>query len=479
MQDQNNLRRQQAGGVHRLHSPMTRRHRLLGVLMGITVLVLSAGCEEKKQTPAAAPPPEVTVVQVTQADVPIYSEWIGTTDGLVNAKIRAQVSGYLARQAYKEGTTVKKGDLLFEIDPRPFKAALDQAVAQLTMAKARLGKTELDVKRYTPLARESAISQQELDDAVQANLAAKGGVQSAEAAVEQARLNLDFTRIVSPIDGIAGTSIVQLGDLVGPSTTSELTTVSTVNPIKVHFPISEREYMEAVQGKEQTGRKQGDAGDIVLELILADGSVFPQQGKLYFADRQVDVKTGTIRVAALFPNPGNLLRPGQFARVRALTETRQNALLVPQRSITELQGGFQVAVVGPDNKVTIRNVKAGARVGSQWVIDEGLKPGERVVMEGVQKVREGQMVTPKPAVADSQPGSGMSPSPEKKPAPGPGAKNLSENPPKSPFMEGGLSSASSAKRGLASPPFGRGGSGGILELSDRQELNLQTATRKV
>ena len=201
--------------------------------MSIPLLVLGAGCEEKKQTPAAAPPPEVAVVQVTQADVPIYSEWIGTTDGLVNAKIRAQVSGYLLKQAYKEGTTVKKGDLLFEIDPRPFKAALDQAVAQLTMAKARLGKTELDVKRYTPLARESAISQQELDDAVQANLAAKGGVQSAEAAVEQARLNLDFTRIVSPIDGIAGTAIVQLGDLVGPSTTSELTTVSTVNPIKV------------------------------------------------------------------------------------------------------------------------------------------------------------------------------------------------------------------------------------------------------
>jgi membrane fusion protein (multidrug efflux system) len=247
-------------------------------------------------------------------------------------------------------------------------------------------------------------------------------VQSAEAAVEQARLNLDFTRIVSPIDGIAGTSIVQIGDLVGPGTTSELTTVSTVNPIKVYFPISEKEYMEAVQGKEHAGRTQSDAGDIVLELILADGNVFPQRGKLYFADRQVDVKTGTIRLAALFPNPGDLLRPGQFARVRALRGTRQNALLVPQRSVTELQGGFQVAVVGADNKVTIRNVKAGERVGSQWVIDEGLKPGERVVVEGVQKVREGQTVTPKPAEADPQSGPGTSPPSEKKPSPAPAAK---------------------------------------------------------
>jgi membrane fusion protein, multidrug efflux system len=326
------------------------------------------------------------------------------------------------KQVYKEGTTVKKGELLFEIDPRPFKAALDQAVAQLAMAKAKLGKTELDVKRYTPLAREKAISQQELDDAVQANLAAKAGVQSAEATVEQARLNLDFTRIVSPIDGIAGTAIVQLGDLVGPTTTSELTTVSTVNPIKVNFPISEREYMDAVQGKDRADRKQSDAGDIVLELILADGSVFPQRGKLHFADRQVDVKTGTIRLAALFPNPGDLLRPGQFARVRALRETRLNALLVPQRSVTELQGGFQVAVVGSDNKVTIRNVKAGERVGSLWVIDEGLKPGERVVMEGVQKVREGQAVTPKAAAAELQPGPGTSPSSATKPAPAPTTK---------------------------------------------------------
>jgi len=422
MQDEKTIHRCQLAGVRRLCASLRTSQRLLCFLASIYLLLLGVGCEEKKQAPAAAQPPEVEVVQVIQQNVPIYSEWIGTTDGLVNAKIRAQVSGYLLKQSYKEGTTVKKGDLLFEIDPRPFKAALDQAVAQLSIAKARRGKTELDVKRYTPLAKESAISQQELDDAVQANLAAKAGVQSAEAAVEQAKLNLDFTRIVSPIDGIAGTAIVQIGDLVGPSSTSELTTVSTVNPIKVNFPISEREYLDAVQSRERAGRRQSTAVDMPIELILADGSVFPQQGKFSFADRQVDVKTGTIRVAALFTNPGDILRPGQFARVRALTETKQNALLVPQRAVTELQGGFQVAVVGTDNKVTIRNVKAAERVGSLWVIDEGLKPGDRIVMEGVQKVREGQLVNPKPAEAALEPGPGTSPSSGAKPASVPTAK---------------------------------------------------------
>ena len=422
MQDENIHRRQLSRRSHGRCPLPPRRARFLTFLLGIFLLTLGVGCEEKKQAPVAAQPPAVEVVQVLQQDVPIFAEWIGTTDGLVNAKIRAQVSGYLLKQTYQEGTTVKKGDLLFEIDPRPFKAAFDQAVAQLAIAKARLGKTDLDVKRYTPLAKESAISQQELDDAVQANLGAKASVQSAEAAVEQAKLNLDFTRIISPIDGIAGTAIVQIGDLVGPTNANELTTVSTVNPIKVNFPISEQEYMGAVQSRERTGRKQSAAADMPLELILADGSVFPQPGKLSFADRQVDVKTGTIRVAALFPNPGDILRPGQFARVRALTETRQNALLVPQRSVTELQGGFQVAVVGPDNKVTIRNVKAGQRMGSLWLIDEGLKPGERIVMEGVQKVREGQAVTPKPADVEAKPGTATSPASATKPAPAPAAK---------------------------------------------------------
>ncbi|MGO9372108.1 MAG: efflux RND transporter periplasmic adaptor subunit, partial [Syntrophobacteraceae bacterium] len=288
--------------------------------------------------------PEVDFTDVIQKDVPIYSEWVGTTDGLVNAKIRAQVAGYLLKQDYVEGALVKKGDLLFEIDPRSFKNALDQADGQLAQARARLGKTELDVKRYTPLAKEGAISKQELDDAIQANLAAKASVYSAEATVEQARLNLGFTRITSPIQGIAGAANAQIGDLVGPQA-NELTTVSTIDPIKVYFSISEREYLtvaERINAPETGAEKLREA---TLDLILANESVYPYKGKLSYADRQVDVKTGTIRVAALFPNHGNILRPGQFARVRALTGTRENALLVPQRSVTELQGSYQVAVV--------------------------------------------------------------------------------------------------------------------------------------
>jgi len=291
-------------------------------------LVVVAGLGE--HVPAQTPPPaapEVQVMTVVQKDMPVYSEWVGTTEGLVNAKIRAQVTGYLARQDYQEGASVKKGDLLFEIDPRTFQASLDMARAQLAQAKARLGKTELDVKRYRPLAKESAISQQELDDAVQANLAAKAGVQAAEAAVEQAGLSLGFTRITSPVNGIAGSANAQIGDLVGPTQSGELTTVSTVDPIKVLFPISEQEYMgmarKIADGGAKSGAKDDDARHSDLELILADGSVYPQKGKFSFAERQVDVKTGTIRIAVVFPNPGNILRPGQFGRVRAVTDTRK------------------------------------------------------------------------------------------------------------------------------------------------------------
>lgn len=363
-------------------------------------------------------PPEVDVMTVTQKDVPVYSEWVGTTEGMVNANIRAQVTGYLAKQDYKEGATVKKGDLLFEIDPRTFKAALDQAQAQLAMAKARLGKTELDVKRYKPLAKESAISQQELDDAIQANLAAKAGVQAAEASVEQARLSLGFTRITSPVDGIAGSANAQIGDLVGPTQTGELTTVSTVDPIKVIFPISEQEYMALARELAKVGDGT-DARRQKLELILADGSVYPHKGDFFFAERQVDVKTGTIRIAVVFPNPGNLLRPGQFGRVRALLSTQKGAIMVPQRAVMELQGSYQVAVVGQDNKVSIRPVRTGERVGSLWVITSGLQPGERVVVEGIQKVKSGMLVTPMPV--DMEAPSGVAPAsppaPAAKPAP--------------------------------------------------------------
>jgi membrane fusion protein, multidrug efflux system len=359
-----------------------------------------------------AAPPEVEVVTVTHKDVPVYTEWVGTTEGLVNATIRAQVTGYLSRQTYKEGASVKKGELLFEIDPRTFAASVAQAEAQLAQAKAKLGKTELDVKRYRPLAKESAISQQELDDAVQANFAAKAGVQGAEASLEQARLSLSFTRITSPVDGIAGSANAQIGDLVGPTQTGELTTVSTVNPIKVYFPISEQQYMMLARDLAKTGARPEDE-QTELELILADGSVFPHKGKFSFAERQVDVKTGTIRLAVVFPNPGNLLRPGQFGRVRAVLETKKGAIMIPQRAVTELQGIYQVAVVGPDNKVSIRSVKAGERVDNLWVITSGLNAGERVVVEGIQKVKDGQVVTPKLAESESKPKPAALPVPRK------------------------------------------------------------------
>jgi membrane fusion protein, multidrug efflux system len=378
-----------------------KRNVLLGILLPAALLLIAVGFGENAaaQTP---PVPEVQVMAVVQKDVPVYSEWVGTTEGLVNAKIRAQVTGYLAKQDYKEGATVKKGDLLFEIDPRTFQAALDQAMAQLAIAKARLGKTELDVKRYRPLAKESAISQEELDDAVQANLAAKAGVQAAEAGVEQAKLSLGFTKITSPINGIAGSANAQIGDLVGPSQTGELTTVSTVDPIKVYFPISEQEYMSLARDAAPAGGKP-DAARQKLELVLADGSVYPYKGDFTFAERQVDVKTGTIRLAAVFPNPGNILRPGQYGRVRAVLSTKAGALMVPQRAVMELQGNYQVAVVGSDNKVDIRPVKTGERVDNMWVITSGLQAGERVIVEGLQKVKEGTVVNPKVVEAEAKP----------------------------------------------------------------------------
>jgi membrane fusion protein, multidrug efflux system len=393
---------------------------LLGCLLAATLVILIPGLEQNVPAQTATAP-EVEVTTVTQKDVPVSSEWVGTTEGLVNARVRAQVTGYLDNQAYTEGATVKKGDLLFEIDPRTFKAALDQAEAELAVAKAKLGKTQLDVKRYRPLAKEQAISQEELDDAIQANLAAKAGVLVAEASVEQARLSLGFTKITSPVDGIAGSANAQIGDLVGPTQTGELTTVSTVDPIKVYFPISEQEYMKFARAAAQNGPKS-DTESIKLELILADGSIYPHQGEFSFAERQVDVKTGTIRIAATFPNPGNILRPGQYGRVRAVTGTTTGAIMVPQRAVMELQGNYQVAVVGPDNKVNIRPVKTGERVDNLWVITSGLQPGERVVVEGLQKVKEGMLVSPKEAKAASGLQSGSPPGAEAKTAPTPAIK---------------------------------------------------------
>ena len=362
-------------------------------------------------------PADVEVVQVEQRDVPIYGEWIGTLDGLTNADVRAQVTGYLMKQAYQEGAFVKQGQLLFQIDPRPFQAALDQAEGQLAQAKALLanaiavqGRTQLDVERYGPLAKEQAASQQDLDNAVQNNLAAKATVQTAEAqiksseaAVETARINLDFTRLIAPIDGIAGQAQLQVGALVNLSS-GPVTSVSTVDPIKVYFTVSEPQYLGwRKRFPTESSRLEADK-NLRLELILADGSVYPHTGTFYFADRQVDVGTGAIRIAGLFPNPGNILRPGGYGKVRAVIRLQQNALVVPQRAVSELQGGYQVAVVGPDNKVSIKTVTVGDRVGNEWVIPDGLKPGEKVIAEGIQKVRPGAQVNPKPFSAQQAKG---------------------------------------------------------------------------
>lgn len=403
----------------------------------VAAMFIAVGCSKAKGTQQPAPPPEVEVVQVEQKDVPIYSEWIGTLDGMVNAEIKAQVSGYLLRKNYTEGSAVKKGQLLFEIDPRPFQAALDQAKgelagaegqlaqangqlaqanAQLLQAQANQGKTQLDVNRYESLQKTGDIPKQEYDNAVQANLAAKAQVKVAEAGIETAKaasssaravieaakaslqtaqLNLNFTRITSPIDGVAGIARAQVGDLVGP-TTEPLATVSTVNPIKAYFTLSEQEYLSNTVGNPAQRGGNTASQNLELDMILVDGTTYPYKGKFFVADREVNTQTGSIRLAGVFPNPGNTLRPGQYARLRAVTSREESALLVPQRAVTELQGNFQVAVVDNNNTVDIRTIKTGERVGAMIIISEGLKPGEKVIAEGAQKVRPGSLVNPKP-----------------------------------------------------------------------------------
>ena len=379
-------------------------------VLASAILLFAVSCGKSNQQQTR--PPEVEVVSVEQKDVPIWKEWIGTLDGLVNAQIKPQVIGYLLRQTYTDGAFVKKGQLLFEIDPRTFQAALDQAkgqlanaVGQLAQAQANQVKAQNDVNRYTPLAKEQAIAQQDLDTAIQVNEAAKAQVEGAKAQVEAAKaqvasaqLNVGFTKVVSLIDGIAGIAQAQIGDLVTQSTL--LTTVSTVDPIKIYFPVSEREYLDYVKEHPDEEKRHLD-----LQMILANGSVYPHSGRTTLVDRQVDVKTGTLRVQGVFPNPGNVLRPGEYARIRTIIATRRGALLVPQKAVSELQGNYQVAVVGSDNKVQIRPVKVGERAGPDWIIEQGLKPGERVVVEGVQKVRGGMAVNPKPltATAEAQP----------------------------------------------------------------------------
>jgi membrane fusion protein (multidrug efflux system) len=358
-------------------------------LLALPVSFIFLGCQSQK---AASPPPsaEVEVVSVVQQDVPIYGEWVATLDGYVNAQIQPQVTGYIVNQTYKEGSFVRKGQILFQIDPRPFQAILDQAKAQLAQAEAQLGKTQLDVDRDTPLAKERAIAQSQLDNDIQANLAAKASVKAAEAQVEQAQLNLDFTHVTSLVDGIAGIAQVQIGNLVNPTTA--LTSVSQVNPIKAYFPISEQEYMHYAARINAHNQQAVPSDAPPFDLILADGTVYPQKGTLLLTNRQVDVTTGSIQLICAFPNPNNILRPGQFGRVRAAGETRKGALLVPQRAVTELQGTYQVAVVQSDNKVALLPVKVGERVGPLWIIESGVHPGELVVVEGLQKVRDGSPV---------------------------------------------------------------------------------------
>jgi len=360
----------------------------------LALLVASAssvllGCQSQK---AAAPPPPavVEVVSVVQKDIPIYGEWVATLDGYVNAQIQPQVTGYIVNQTYKEGSFVRKGQTLFQIDTRPFQALLDQARAQLAQAEAQSGKTQLDVERDTPLAKERAIAQSQLDNDIQANLAAKASVKAAEAQVEQAQLNVDFTHVTSLVDGIAGIAQVQIGNLISPTTV--LTSVSQVNPIKAYFPISEQEYMHYAARINAHNQQVVPSDAPPFDLILADGTVYPRRGTLLLTDRQVDVTTGSIRLVCAFPNPNNILRPGQFGRVRAAGETRVGALLVPQRAVTELQGSYQIAVVEGDSKVAIRPIKVGERVGTMWIIEGGVKPGELVVVEGLQKVRDGSPV---------------------------------------------------------------------------------------
>jgi membrane fusion protein, multidrug efflux system len=371
-------------------------------------IALLAGCETKQQ--AAPAPPVVEFVNVVQKDVPIRKEWVATLDGFVNAQIRPQIRGLLVKQNYTNGAFVRKGTPLFEIDPRPFQADLDQANANLEQAKAnleraqaQLGKTDMDVARYTPLAKESAISKQELDDAVQADLGAKAQVEQAKAAIESARaaaesakLNLSFTRIPSPIDGVAAIATAQIGDFVSPAD-PPLTTVSTINPILVNFTASEQEYLNAMKVAAVSGLSQeAILHRLEWHLQLADGTAYPQTGRFYALDRQVDVRTGAILVKVQFPNPGNVLRPGGFANVSTVVRIQKNALLIPQRAVSELQGGYLVAIIGSDNKVSIRTVKVGSKVGTMWIVDEGLKPGERIVADGVQKVREGMEVHANP-----------------------------------------------------------------------------------
>ena len=361
------------------------------LFLGLTLL-LGTGCRGSEAAPAAPPPPNVSVIAVTPENIAISSEWIATLDGYVNAQIRPQVTGYLIKRNYSEGLPVTKGQVLFEIDPRTFKVTLSQGEAQLAQAQANLGRAERDVARDTPLAKERAIPQSQLDNDIQAHLAAQAAVKSAQAAIEAARLNVGFATVRSLIDGVAAIATAQIGDLVTPA--SLLTTVSQIDPIKAYFSLSEQEYLRVAKQLNQGSQpKELWQSGAALTLILADGSEYGQTGSFLAADREMDPSTGTIRISAVFPNPNGTLRPGQSGRVRADTAQVKNALLVPQRAVSELQGASQLRVVGPDNKVSLKTVTLGARVGTRWIVTKGLEPNDRVLVDSPQ-VRDGTVVNP-------------------------------------------------------------------------------------
>jgi membrane fusion protein (multidrug efflux system) len=365
-------------------------------LLAAASLLNTLGCSNGNVRAAAPPPPPVVeVAPVIQKDVPVQGEWVGTLEGYVNAQIQPQVSGYLIRQDYREGAFVKKGQLLFEIDPRPFQAALDQARGQLAQAQAQMANADINVKRDVPEAEAHAIPQSQLDTDTQSLRGAQAAVEASQAAVEQAALNLGYTKVISLIDGIAGITTVQVGNLVAQSTV--LTAVSQVNPVKVYFPISEQEYLRMADGGSPGSVDWlTHASRIPLKLTLANGSTYSHSGKIIFADRQVNAQTGTIQIVGEFPNSRNLLRPGQYARVQAPTGSITGALLVPQSAVSQSQGSDQVTVISADNRAQLRTVNVGPTVGTLWVITSGLKPGEHVVAVGADKVKEGGLVNPTP-----------------------------------------------------------------------------------
>ena len=363
--------------------------------LSVAILLLLTACAKKQGAPQVVAPMPVTVATVERRDVALDGDWVATLDGFVNAQIQPQVSGYMIKQDYREGSVVQSGEVLFEIDPRPFQATLDQAEGQLAQARAQLGLADINVMRDTPLAKARAIAQSQLDNDVQQQAAQIAAVRTAEANVEQAQLNLGFTKVRSLVTGIAGRAMTQVGNLVSQSTA--LTTVSQVNPIKVYFSISEQEYL-GLSGRVKAGGKVDllrSGNTIPLQLTLGDGNIYPYKGQIVFVDRQVNPQTGTIQIAGSFSNPQNLLRPGQFGRIKAETEVRHDALLIPQRAVNELQGSYQVAVIGSDNTVQIRTVALGPQLGSNLIITSGIKPNERVVTEGVSKLKDGMQVSPK------------------------------------------------------------------------------------